>query len=418
MFSKLEFMIAIRYLMSKRKEGFISIIAIFSFVGIILGVATLIIVMSVMNGFREELIERMLGMNAHITVYHEDGKIMDYEEHVAEIRQISGIKHANVLVEGQVMASSEGYNSGAMVRGIKKEDLKNKQLIANTIVGDIEKFEGRNNIILGTDLARTLNIVVGERVKLIAPETNTTIIGSIPRMKTYTVVGLFKSGMYEYDSTTIFMPLEAAQIHFKYRNSASAIEIITDNVDNVNKVSTTLHKFYAEKGTAKDMIIVDWQDANASFISALKVERNVMFIILTLIILVAAFNIISSLIMLVNDKAKNIALLRAMGATKGSIMRIFFICGFLIGIVGTFSGTVLGIVLASNIEGIKTLLESMTGASLFDPTIYFLSNLPSKIIPSDIILIVSMSLGLSFLATLYPSYKATKQNPAEVLRYE
>lgn len=415
MFSKLELMIAIRYLMSKRKEGFISVIAIFSFIGIMLGVATLIIVMSVMNGFRIELIDRMLGMNSHITVYSKNGKISNYDEEVSKIQKINGVDYANVFVEGQVMVSAKGNATGALVKGIKKEDLRKKNLVMNNLLGSLDEFNN-NSVVIGKGLSNSLNVNVGDVIKLIAPETNNTVIGAIPRMKTYKVVGLFESGMYEYDNTIIFMSLQQAQIHFKYKSSVSGIEIMAKNIEDVEDISYKLWKTY--ENNLKNLTVVDWKQANASFIGALKVERNVMFIILTLIILVAAFNIISSLIMLVNDKSKNIALLRTMGATKSSVMRIFFICGSTIGIVGTFFGVLLGISFANNIQAIKKFLEGMTGINLFDPTIYFLSNLPSEIFLSDIILIVSMSVGLSFLATVYPSYKATKQDPAEVLRYE
>ncbi|MFC1659028.1 lipoprotein-releasing ABC transporter permease subunit [Pseudomonadota bacterium] len=402
--------------MSKRKEGFISVIAVFSFVGIMLGVATLIIVMSVMNGFRSELIERMLGMNAHMTIYNRSGKIFNYDEEILKIQKIKDIEHANVFVEGQVMASTKVNATGAIVKGIKKEDLVKKALVMDNLTGSLDEFSNNNVIVIGMGLARALNINIGSNVKLIAPETNNTMIGAIPRMKTYKVVGFFESGMYEYDNTTIFMPLKAAQVHFKYRDSVSGIEVMANDVENIEDVSYRLWKIYEDQ--SEDFKIIDWKQANASFIGALKVERNVMFIILTLIILVAAFNIISSLIMLVNDKSKNIALLRTMGATKSSVMRIFFICGSMIGILGTLFGVLLGVSFATNIQAIKKFLENITGVNLFDPTIYFLSNLPSEIFLTDVILVVSMSIGLSFLATIYPSYKATKQNPAEVLRYE
>jgi lipoprotein-releasing system permease protein len=402
--------------MSRRKEGFISVIAVFSFVGIMLGVATLIIVMSVMNGFRAELIDRMLGMNAHITVYNKSGEIRNYNDEVDKIAKIEGVEYADVIVEGQVMASAKGNSTGAVVKGIKEEDLKKKALVIDNFSGNIEEFNNTDSVIIGYGLARALNINIGNEIKLIAPEVNNTMIGAIPRMKTYKVIGFFESGMYEYDNTTIFMPLEAAQIHFKHKDAVTGIEVMTKDVNNVNKVSYQLWKMYQSK--PDEFTIVDWQQANASFLGALKVERNVMFIILTLIILVAAFNIISSLIMLVNDKSKNIALLRTMGATKASVMRIFFICGSTIGVTGTIFGSLLGVSFSSNIQAIKAFLEKLTGVNLFDPTVYFLSNLPSEIFLSDVILVITMAIGLSFLATLYPSYKATKQNPAEVLRYE
>lgn len=418
MFSALEFKIAMRYLRSKRKEGFISVIAIFSFVGITLGVATLIIVMSVMNGFREELIDRILGINAHITLYDRSGKIYDYEEIVKEIAKINGIKTVNPLIEEQVMMNTPHNSVGGLVKAIDANDLKNKELIAENLLNvNLEEFKGKDGVIVGVDLADSLEVRKGDKIKLISSETNSTILGSIPRIKTYTVAGFFNSGMNEYDSTTIFMPIEAAQLHFRYKNSVSAIEVRVNDVEKVNEIFLEVSYLLQEMGH-DNIALVDWEKANSSFIGALKVERNVMFIILTLIILVAAFNIISSLIMLVNDKNKNIALFRTMGATKGMIMRIFFICGSAVGVFGTICGSLVGILFATNIESIKKFLEGVFDTQLFDPTIYFLSQLPAKIMIGDITLVISMALVISFLATLYPSYKATKTNPAEILRYE
>lgn len=418
MFSALEFKIAMRYLRSKRKEGFISVIAIFSFIGITLGVATLIIVMSVMNGFREELIDRILGINAHVTIYDRSGKVHDHSAIVKAISNIDGVKTVNPLIEEQVMISTPKTSVGGLVKAINGKDLEQKKLISNNLIDTtIEEFQKEDGVIIGLSLADNLNIQDGDKIKLISSETNSTILGSIPRIKTYTVIGFFESGMNEYDSTTIFMPMKMAQLHFRYKDSVSAIEITASDIQKVNKIFIDISYLLQDMGH-DNMWLVDWEKANSSFIGALKVERNVMFIILTLIILVAAFNIISSLIMLVNDKNKNIALFRTMGATKGMIMRIFLICGSAVGVVGTIFGSLIGILFASNIETIKQYLEKVFNTSLFDPTIYFLSQLPAKIILGDIIIVVSMALIISFLATLYPSYKATKTNPAEILRYE
>lgn len=416
MFSKLEFLIAFRYLKAKRQEGFISIIAIFSFVGIMIGVATLIIVMSVMNGFRYELVNRILGINSHLTVYSRDGSINNYEDLIQKIEDRNGVKYLNPLVESQVMASANNRANGALVKGIELDDLKYKDLINNNIIyGSIKNFNQKNAILIGATLANNLNLHVGDTLKLISSESNNTIIGSIPRIKTYNIVGIFESGMYEYDSTTIFMPLKAAQIHFRYKNAASAIEIFSHDANEMSELKGKLNSLLINE--YPDKYLVDWQQSNASFIEALKVERTVMFLILTLIILVAAFNIISSLIMLVNDKQKNIACLRTMGMYRSSILRIFLICGSIVGFFGTFFGLVIGILFSSNIENIRLWLESISGTSLFNPTIYFLSQLPSKIFVSDVVLITSMSLLLSFLATIYPALKASKSNPAEILRY-
>jgi lipoprotein-releasing system permease protein len=414
MFSKLEFLIAFRYLKSKRKEGFISVIAIFSFLGIMIGVATLIIVMSVMNGFRYELVNRILGINSHLTIYSREGKIENYSEIIANLKKISGVKFANPLIESQAMFSSNNQNYGGLVKGINLEDLKNKSLISQNIIsGEIEEIKNKEAVLVGSGLAQNLNLKVNDPIKIISAETNQTILGSIPRIKTYRVGGIFESGIYEYDSTTIFMNFQMAQIHFRFPQSVSAIEVFCDDATNLEQVKKEIYVFLLQH---HNLYANDWQQANSSFIDALKVERTVMFLILTLIILVAAFNIISSMIMLVNDKKKNIALLRTIGMSKNAIMRIFLICGSSIGTVGTLLGLLIGVLFSSNIDNIKKWLESITETTLFNPTIYFLSTLPSKIFASDVIIITSMSLAISFLATIYPAYKASKANPAEVLR--
>lgn len=416
MFSSLEFLIAMRYLRSKRKEGFISVIAIFSFVGIMIGVATLIIVMSVMNGFRHDLIERILGINSHLTIYSKSHQIKNYQEILTKIRTIDEVSYANAIVESQAMLSTKSKNAGGLIRGINSEDLLNKSLIRENITaGDINKINDKNSIIIGSILAQNLSLKINDQLKIISAETNDTIIGAIPRIKTYTVAGIFDSGMYEYDSTTIFMNFKMAQTHFRINNNASALEIFSKNPSDLSALKKNLYKIITDYD---DIYFNDWQQVNSGFIEALKVESTVMFLILTLIILVAVFNIISSMIMLVNDKNKNIALLRTLGMTKGSILRIFLICGSSIGFLGTIFGLIIGVVFSANINNIKLWLESVTDTTLFNPAIYFLSTLPSKILISDVAIITSMAFSLSFLATLYPAFKASKANPAEILRYE
>ncbi len=416
MFSKLEFLIALRYLRSKRKEGFISITAIFSFVGIMIGVATLIIVMSVMNGFRFELVNRILGVNAHVTVYSSEGKIANYEKIIEDIKEIPGVVYVNPIVESQAMLTSPVKNAGGLIKGIKLEDLRQKKLIADNITrGDIDAINQRDEVIIGSAVAQSMGLQIGDEIKIIAAEVNQTIIGSIPRIKTYKVGGVFDSGMYEYDSTTVFMNYEMAQTHFRFASSASGIEVFVKDPSKLNQIR---ERFYEIVLKYPDLYATNWEQSNAGFIDALKVESTVMFLILTLIILVAAFNIISSMIMLVNDKNKNIALLRTLGMSKSSVMRIFLICGSSIGFVGTFLGFVIGVLFSMNINSIKVWLESMTNVSLFNPMVYFLSTLPSKVFVSDVVVIVGMSLAISFLATLYPAYRASKANPAEILRYE
>lgn len=414
---KLEFFIALRYLKSKNKEKFISVTAIFSFIGIALGVATLIIVMSVMNGFREELVSRILGINSHISVFSRGGNFKNYNEAINIIMENKNVKSANPIIENQVMIMSEDNTTGALVKGIKLEDLEKKDKIYENLTTKklSEKFQ-ENAAILGGNLALRLGIQEGSEIKIISPESNSTMLGNIPRIKTYIVVGTFASGMYEYDATSIFIPLDMAQKHFKFGDSVSNLEVYLKDLNKLNETFLQLNRALTDAGF--NIQLYDWQSANSSFIGALKVERNVMFIILTLIILVATFNIISSLTMLVNDKSKQIALLRTVGFSKTSIMRIFFFCGSMIGIGGTTLGLIIGTLFAKNISNIKVWIEKIFDSTLFDPTVYFLTELPSKVIASDIITIVVMAIFLAFLSTLYPSYKASKTNPAEVLRYE
>ncbi len=417
MFSSLEFFLAFRYLKAKRSEGFISVIAIFSFLGITIGVATLIIVMSVMNGFRFELVQRILGINSHLSITG-DHHIENYSEVIENLtKNIKQISHLNPIVESQAMLIANQQNQGVLIKGINTTDLFYKELIKNNIIaGDINNISNKNQVIIGSTLAQNLNLAVGDSLKLVSAETNSTIIGTIPRIKTYQVGAIFNSGLFEYDSGTVFTNFAMAQIHFKVPNSATSIEVFTNNLDDIENIKINIKKLLAK--TNPNLMVSDWQDANASFIEALKIESVVMFLILTLIILVAVFNLISSMIMLVNDKKKNIALLRTIGFSKKNILNIFVICGSTIGFLGTFFGVLLGVIFSANINNIKLWLESITNSNLFNPAIYFLSNLPSKIFVSDVVIITSMSLVLSFLATLYPAYKASKSQPAEILRYE
>ena len=420
MFSKFEFLIAFRYLKSKRKEGFISITAIFSLFGITIGVATLIIVMSVMNGFRYELVNRILGINSHISIYHNSGHIYNYQEIIDKIKEIPEVANSNPIIETQAMVvgvkEGNDQNVGALIKAIKSEDLVHKNLInENILAGDINVINDKDQIIIGSGIARNLNLQIGDYIKIISSSTAQTLMGAIPRIKSYKVGAVFESGMYEYDNSTIFTNFDIGQVHFNQQNSISNIEIFAKNIDDLPMVKNKILNHLKLK---EDYHLIDWQQSNAGFIDALKVESTVMFLILTLIILVAAFNIISTMIMLVNDKNKNIALLRAMGCSKYSITRIFLISGFTIGFIGTFCGAILGIGFASNINSIKLWLESFGNSQLFNPAIYFLSTLPSKIFIKDLVIIILMSLTISFLATIYPAYKASRAKPAEILRYE
>ena len=413
-FSGFEWMVAARYLRAKRQESFISVISGFSLIGIALGVATLIIVMSVMNGFQAELLGRILGLNGHLIVQSINGSIPDYDNVAARIRMIPGVTNATPMIEGQVLVNSEGNSFGALVRGLEGKDLKNLTSVSSTLSpGAMDGFDEGDSVILGARLAERLNLLPGMMVTLVAPKGAVTPFGTTPRVKSYRLAGTFRVGMSEYDQTFIFMPLKEAQLFFDLGNAAQGIEVMVTAPDQIATWRAPVARVVGQSAR-----IVDWQQMNSSLFGALSVERNVMFLILTLIILVAALNIVSGLIMLVKDKGGDIAILRTMGATQGSVMRIFFIAGAFIGVVGTFAGLLIGIVFCANIETIRQFLSRVTGTTLFDPTIYFLSQIPAKIDPYDVVAVVLMSLTLSFFATLYPSWRAARLDPVEALRYE
>ncbi len=403
-----------RYLRARRQEGFISVIAWFSLMGIALGVATLIIVMAVMNGFRQELLTRILGINGHLSVYGQTNQLSDFDPLAERLRKVEGVIAVTPLIEGQVMVTARGVAQGAVVRGVRASDLARRKIVADNIqTGSFDGFQKGEAVIIGSRLAQKLGVGVGDKITLISPKGNATAFGTVPRMRAYPVAATFKIGMYEYDSNFIFMPLPAAQIYFRYPGAVSNLEVFITDPDDAPQVATRLSRTMG--GAAR---IHDWQQANASFFNAIQVERNVMFLILTLIILVAAFNIISSLIMLVNDKGKDIAILRTMGATRGQIMRIFFIAGTSIGTIGTMAGFGLGLAFTENIEVIRQWIQGLTGTELFAAEIYFLSRLPAVVDPAEVAAVVLMGLGLSVLATLYPSWRAARLDPAEALRYE
>jgi lipoprotein-releasing system permease protein len=407
-------MVAARYLRAKRQESFISVISGFSLVGIALGVATLIIVMSVMNGFQAELLGRILGLNGHLIVQSIEGRIPDYDNVAARIRMIPGVTNASPMIEGQVLVNSEGSSFGALVRGLEANDLQNLTSVSSTLSpGAMDGFDEGDSVILGARLAERLNLLPGMMVTLVAPKGAVTPFGTTPRVKSYRLAGTFRVGMSEYDQTFIFMPLKEAQLFFDLGDAAQGIEVM---VTDPNQIAAWRNPVAQVVGQSAR--VVDWQQMNSSLFGALSVERNVMFLILTLIILVAALNIVSGLIMLVKDKGGDIAILRTMGATQGAVMRIFFIAGAFIGVVGTFAGLIIGVVFCANIENIRQFLSRVTGTTLFDPTIYFLSQIPAKIDPYDVVAVVFMSLTLSFFATLYPSWRAARLDPVEALRYE
>ncbi|SDF70318.1 lipoprotein-releasing system permease protein [Limimonas halophila] len=412
-FGAFERTVAFRYLRARRQEGFVSVIAGFSLVGIALGVATLIIVMAVMNGFRADLLDRILGVQGHVTVYPAGDTISDYRTLAERLRGLDGVTRVHPQVHGDIMATHDGQATGAVVRGMTRDNLEERPLIAGNVVrGNLDAFEGRGALV-GSDLARSLRLGEGGQITLVSPRGETTVMGTVPRVKSFRVGGLFDVGMYEYDSRFIYMPLDAAQKFFKTGEGVNAIEVFVRNPDEVaaarRDIVRTLGAGYH---------VVDWKRANASFFNAIEVERNVMFLILTLIILVAAFNIISGQIMLVKDKGADIAILRTMGATRGMVMRIFMLSGASIGVIGTAVGFGLGLAFAKNIETIRQWLEGLTGAKLFAEEIYFLSNLPAKVDSGETAAVVVMALALSLLATVYPAWRAARLDPVEALRYE
>ena len=418
MFNAFERAVAFRYLRARKGERFVSVIAIFSLVGIALGVATLIIVMSVMNGFRQELLGRILGLNGHMGVFAADGGPMkDFDEVTRIIRGLPGVVEATPIVEGQVLLTSEGGGaSGGLARGIRPEDLRARAIIADNIRrGSLEEFEGEDAVVIGTGLANRLRVMVGDRISLVSPQGRATVFGTVPRVRAYRVAALFNVGMNEYDSTFVFMPLAAAQIYFQVPDAATQVEVFVRDPTRVRAVNAEIRRALAD---VRPVRIVDWQDANSSFFNAVQVERNVMFLILTLIIIVAAFNIISSLIMLVKDKGRDIAILRTMGATRGAILRIFLLCGASVGVLGTAVGFALGMLFCVNIEGIRQALQALTGTELFSPEVYFLSQLPAVVDPNEVAQVVAMGLVLSLLATIYPSWRAARLDPVEALRNE
>ena len=412
-FNAFERMVAFRYLRARRQEGFVSVIAIFSLLGIALGVATLIIVMSVMNGFRADLLARILGLNGDLGVYALSGGLADFDAAAEKIREVPGVLRVTPLVEGQVMATSEGGASGALIRGIRQEDLRSLPLLADHIIqGSLADFSG-DGVAVGDRLARRLGVTVGSPITVISPQGTATAFGTMPRIKTYEVVALFNVGMYEYDNSFIYAPLAAAQLFFRLPDQVSSLEVFVADPDRVREEGRQIAA--ALGGHAR---IVSWQQANSSLFNAVEIERNVMFLILTLIILVAAFNIISSMIMMVKDKGRDIAILRTMGASRAMILRIFMLSGASIGVVGTLAGFVLGVFFTNNIEAIRQFIQKIIGTDLFAAEIYFFTRIPARIDSGEVAAVVIMALTLSFLATLYPSWRAARLDPVEALRYE
>jgi lipoprotein-releasing system permease protein len=440
-FSRFEWVLAARYLRSRRRDTFISVISALTLIGVALGVATLIVVMSVMNGFRDELLTKILGLNGHFTAYPIDAKFTDYDQTAMKLEKVNGVLFAIPYVEGQALASGQQESTGVSVRGISAASIdKLKLLKQGAVLGGWDQWDQSKGIAIGQRLAEKLGVTIGDPVTIVNPNGANTPFGKTPQIRSYPVNVIFNLGMVEFDSFYIYMPMQQAQSYFKLyedvlkpgvtppgpdatdeeinaayqrQYQATAVEIFIDNPDNVSAVRDRI-----QAEVDRPLILYDWQQRNETFFSALQVERVVMFVILSMIILVAAFNIISSLIMLVKDKGSDIAILRTMGATRGSIMRVFSMTGTAIGVGGTLLGLGLGLLVASNAETLRSWISNLTNVPIFPPEVFFLSSLPSKIDVGEVTVVACLALGLSFLATLYPAWRAAQYDPVEALRYE
>jgi lipoprotein-releasing system permease protein len=413
-FAPFEWMVAARYLRARRANGFVSVIALFSFLGIMLGVATLIVVMSVMNGFHRELMDKIVGINGHAFLQAPEPPFADWDDVASKTSALPGVKLAIPLVESAAGVSSQYAQSGALVRGIREKDIiRLPGIVGNVRDGTLQGFDKAEGVAIGQRLAENLGVRVGDKVSVLIAKGAQTPFGVAPRIKAYPVVAIFQIGMSEFDNLFIYMPLPEAQAFFNKEKEATVVEAFVDDPDKMDEF-----RFQLEKAVARPLIVTDWRQRNKTFFETLQVEKNILFIILTLIVIVAAFNIVSGLTMLVKDKTSDIAILRTMGATRGAVLRIFLIIGASIGIAGTTAGFLLGLALAKNLEAIRTLLNKLLQTNLFPAEFYFLSRLPSIVDPKEVAVVVVMTLVLAVLASIYPAWKAASLDPIEALRHE
>jgi lipoprotein-releasing system permease protein len=414
MFAPVERMIALRYLRARRKEGFISVIAGFSLLGICVAVATLIIVLSVMSGFRQEVLNRLLGVNGHLTLAAAGRSLENFDDVAAQVARVPGVSAVYPTVDGNVMATATRYAAGALVHAIRQEDLRKNRLIAGKVIGgSLDQFTGKSVVAVGSRLAERLHIVVGDTVTLIQPQSNCTVLGCIPRSKTYDVIAIFEVGMSIYDERIIYTPLEAGQLFFQAKNAATALVIMVDDPDNVFPMSRAIFE-----ATGARYRLIDWQQQYAGYFAWLDVQRNVLALILALIMVVAALNVISGQVLLVRDKTREIAILRTMGATRGAILRIFLMSGVGVGLIGTLAGIGLAVLICDNIEAIRQWLQEVAHITLFPPDVYFLKELPARLSIGNVAGVAALSLLLSFLATSYSAWRGARLDPVEALRYE
>jgi lipoprotein-releasing system permease protein len=414
-FAPFEWLIAGRFLRARRREGFISLNALLSFLGVLLGVAVLIIVMAVMNGFRQELLTKILGVNGHIVVQPVGSDLTDYEAVAERISKVPGVRLAAPLVEGQALASSSFNAGGVLVRGMREADIKKSGLVGTSVQeGTLEGFDnGPPGVVIGRRLAEQLGLRVGDILTLVSPRGAVTPMGTTPRIKGYPVKAIFEVGMSEYDAVFVYLPLAEAQAYFNRDGNVSAIEVFVDNPDRTDALRGPI-----SDAAQRQVLLVDWKQRNVTFFSALEVERNVMFLILTLVILVAALNIVSTLIMMVKEKGQAIAILRTIGATRGAVMRIFVLVGASIGFLGTLFGVLLGLLVCHYVEEIRQFIAWLTSTEIFSPELYFLSRLPAIVDWSETAAVIVMALVLSLIATIYPAWRASRLDPVEALRYE